>query len=283
MNSKRSDNPDRRRAAARRPVPLILAAALLSPLAAAAQDDSDGWEWRATIYGWLPTIEGTTQFPTGGSGPSIEVGVDDLLDNLDFTFMGALDVHKGRWGAFTDVLYLDEGASKSAFRELTIGPHALPAEVSADVSMDLKSWVWSLAATWQLSSGTNNPVDLLFGTRMVDMDQTLNWDINGEIGGLPLPGRSGSSHVSGTNWDAIVGVKGYLFFGADSRWVMPYYLDVGTGDADFTWQAMAGVGYRFGWGALVLNYRYLDYQLGSDSPIDDLSFSGPMIGASFQW
>lgn len=283
MNGMQNNHQTRRRAFARLSAVVFVMVALLSPLPGMAQDDSGGWEWRATIYGWLPTIKGTTQFPTGGSGPTIEVGVDDVIDNLDFTFMGALQANKGRWGFFTDVLYLNEGASESASRDLTIGPHAMPAEVSADVGMDLKSLVWSLAATYKLNSNANNPVDLLFGTRMVDMEQTLKWSFNGDIGGLPLPGRSGSSKVSGTNWDAIIGIKGDLFFGADSRWVMPYYLDVGTGDADFTWQAMAGIGYQFGWGALLLTYRYLDYEMGSNSPIDELSFSGPMIGASFQW
>ena len=81
---------------------LILFTAIVQPVSAQAQDD---WEWRATIYAWLTTIEGKTEFPT--SGPGLEVDVSNILDSLDFTFMGTLKARKGSWGFFTDFLYLD--------------------------------------------------------------------------------------------------------------------------------------------------------------------------------
>jgi len=261
---------------------LAAAAAALQPAPAFAADGNDGWEWRATIYGWLPDLEATVRFPTGG-GETINVDAGTLLDNLDFTFMGALQARKGSWGMFTDVLYLDEGASRQGIREFPIGRRELPADVTADVVFDLKSWVWTLAGTYNLTGGSDNPVDLVFGARMVDMKQSLRWSFNGDIAQLPLPGRDGSSEVSATNWDAIIGVKGHHFFGAEGRWVVPWNFDVGTGDSDFTWQAMAGLGYQFGWGAVILTYRYLDYDLDSESPITGMTFSGPMIGASFAW
>ena len=124
---------------------------------------------------------------------------------------------------------------------------------------------------------------MLLGARMVDMKQTLGYHINGNIDDVPLPERSGSSKVSGTTWDAIIGITGHVFIGDDSSWFVPYYLDVGTGDSDLTWQAMTGIGYKFGWGAMELTYRYLDYNPGSGSPVDDLSFAGPLLGATFQW
>jgi opacity protein-like surface antigen len=61
------------------------------------------------------------------------------------------------------------------------------------------------------------------------------------------------------------------------------FSDIGTGDSDFTWQAMAGLGYQFNWGDVVLTYRYLDYDLGSASSVTDPKFSGVMLGASFSW
>ena len=64
---------------------------------------------------------------------------------------------------------------------------------------------------------------------------------------------------------------------------MPYYLDVGTGDSDLTWQGIAGIGYAFGWGETVAAWRYLDYDLDSGSPVADINFSGPAIGVVFRW
>ena len=54
-------------------------------------------------------------------GPSINVDASTLLDHLKMTFMGAFDAHNGRWGMFTDVLYLDVGGSKSKTRDFNIG------------------------------------------------------------------------------------------------------------------------------------------------------------------
>ena len=64
---------------------------------------------------------------------------------------------------------------------------------------------------------------------------------------------------------------------------MPYYLDLGTGNSQFTWQAVAGVGYSFSWGELFAAWRYIDYDFKSGKPIQSLSFNGPAIGVAFNW
>ncbi|WP_161827380.1 hypothetical protein [Steroidobacter agaridevorans] len=72
-------------------------------------------------------------------------------------------------------------------------------------------------------------------------------------------------------------------FGQEHKWVIPYYLDVGTGDSDTTWQASLGLGYAFGWGDVTVAWRYLDYELKSGAPIADLSLNGPAVGVTFRW
>ena len=261
----------------------VAAAAVLLPLSAQAQDSSDGWEWRATIYGWLTDISGSTQFPTGG-GPEIEVGIDDILDSLDFTMMGSLQVNRGKWGLMNDVIYLDVGGSSKGSREFVLGPNeGVSGSVELDARLDLKSWLWTVAGTYALAQSSEHRVDLLFGGRMVDMSQELAWSVGGNVGDNPLPGRDGKGKISVTNWDAVIGIKGYRFFGDSGNWVLPWYFDVGTGDSDLSWQAMAGLGYHFNWGEVLLTYRYFDYDMGDSSPIADMNFAGPMIGASFAW
>lgn len=262
---------------------VLSAVVMLLPLSAQAQDGLDSWQWRATIYGWLPKLDATTSFPTDGDNPPVEVGVEEILDNLDFTFMGALHAHKGRWGIFTDILYLDEGADKTELQDFTIGPGGnVPGSVELKARLDLKSTLWTIGGSYALSQSDTHLVDLVFGARMVDMSQELDWSFSGDIGELPLPGRDGKSKLSDTNWDAIIGFKGYNFLGEQGRWVVPWEIDIGTGDSDFVWQAMAGIGYHFNWGEVLLTYRYLDYDNG-DNPISDLVLYGPVIGASFAW
>jgi hypothetical protein len=253
------------------------------PFATQAQDTADSWQWRASIYGWFPAIDGKTRFPSGGSGPSIEVDASEILDALKFTLMGTLQARKGHWGVFTDLIYLDVGDDKPGTRSFTVGQAGVPADVSLNANFDLKTWVWTLAGIYAVSDTSHNTTDVLFGTRMVDITQKLDWSFNGNIGSLGLPGRSGSGEVDATNWDAIIGLKGVAILSGDRRWVLPYYVDVGAGESSFTWQAMAGIGYSFNWGTTVLAWRYLDYEFKSDAPIDNIDFSGPFLGVTFQW
>lgn len=257
--------------------------ASMAPLAAQAQAaPTDRWVWEADIYGWFPAIGGQTSFPAG-SGTSLDVSAKQVIDALKFTFMGSLGVKKGEWGAFTDLVYADFGASKSGVRDFEIGHRSLPVGVDADLNLDVKSWFWTLAGTYTLAAKPEGTADLLFGARLIDLDQTLGWTLNGDISTLPVPGRSGSASLGLSNWDAIVGVKGRVYLGAERKWFVPYYLDVGAGQSKFTWQGIAGVGYQFDWGALVASWRYLDYDFKSSSKIESMKFNGAAIGVSFKF
>ena len=64
---------------------------------------------------------------------------------------------------------------------------------------------------------------------------------------------------------------------------MPYYIDVGAGDSDLTWNAMLGMSREFGWGELVIAYRHLDYDQDANGLLQNFSFSGPGIGARFNF
>ena len=47
--------------------------------------------------------------------------------------------------------------------------------------------------------------------------------------------------------------------------------------------AMLGLTRSFGWGDLMLVYRHLEYDQDSDGLLQDLSFSGPALGARFRF
>ena len=199
------------------------------------------------------------------------------------TFMGAVDVHNGRWGMFTDALYLDVGGVKSQTNDFSIGNTRIPAGTTADLTVDLKSWVWTLAGEYRVVSDPAWSVDLLAGARMLYLKPTLGWSLDGDLGPVFTPGRSGSESVSETLWDGIVGVKGRYAFGEDRAWFVPFYLDVGTGQTKFTWQATAGVGYAYRWGDVLAVWRYLDWNAKSGTSLSDLNMSGPMLGVVLHW
>jgi hypothetical protein len=251
----------------------------LAPVAAQAQAANDRWQWELGIYGWFPAIGGTTEFPSGAGGPSIDVSAGDVLDSLKMTFMGQIEARKGQWGVWSDLVYADLGGSQSGSRDFTVGGR--PVSTSAKLSLDLKSTVWTLAGIYNLDSTRENTTDLLFGARMLNLDETLNWSLASSIPELPT--RSGEASVDATNWDAIVGLKGRYYLGADRKWFLPYYLDVGAGQSRFTWQVNAGVGYTFDWGSVFATWRYLDYDFKSGDALQSMSMNGVLIGAAFQF
>jgi hypothetical protein len=262
---------------------LSLALAGLAPVAAQADTPDDAWQYSASIYLWVPSIGGETSFPSGTGGSSIDVTGEDILDALKMAFMGTISAKKDKWGLWSDLVYADFGASKNGSRDFTIGNVGIPASVNANLDYDLKTWIWTVAGTYELAKTPKYTSDFLFGARYLDVTQTLDWSISGDISGLPAVSSSGSAEASGSNWDGIIGVKGVAYLGEEHKWFIPYYLDVGTGQSDLTWQANAGIGYRFNWGALVASWRYLDYNFSSSDAIQSLNLNGPLLGATFMW
>jgi hypothetical protein len=258
-----------------------LAAAVL-PTVASAQRAPE-WQWEASIYGYFPTISGTTKFPPpANSGSSIDVDASKIIDSLKFTFMGTLGAQSNTWGAFTDVIYLDVGGDKSNTRDITVGG-GLPAGATASGSLDIKSTLWTLAGTYRVSRDPASTVDVFAGLRYADIQQSLNWQFTGTVDTIPVANRNGYQSAKMTNWDGIIGVKGRASFGDGNRWFVPWYLDVGTGDSDLTWQGIIGLGYKYSWGDIFAVWRYIDYKMPSDKVVQDLNLNGGAIGVSFRW
>jgi hypothetical protein len=262
----------------------LVGAALMLPASAHAQTAASqgDWKYTGTLYGWFPSIKGSTTFPVD-SDNTIKADSGNIIDNLKFVFMGTLDAHNGTWGAFTDVIYLNVSGDKSQTRDFSIGGPNVGVGTTANMNLDLKGWVWTIAGEYRLVSSPDMTMDAVIGARMLDVKSKLDYSLFGNIGSIAEINRSGSRERSENVWDAIVGVKGRYAFGSNHEWIVPYYADVGTGGSEVTWQATAGLGYAFGWGDIVGAYRFLGYNLKSSSRIQDLKFSGPLVAVTFHW
>lgn len=151
------------------------------------------------------------------------------------------------------------------------------------MNLDLESWIWTLTGYYRALDRSGMALDVLAGTRYLDVNQKVKWDITGNVGEVPIEERTGDVKTSLANWDFIVGIRGRFAFGTQKAWFVPYYVDMGFGDSDLTWQGVAGLGYAFHWGELVAAWRHLYYDMPSDKAIGDMSFSGPVAGVTFRW
>jgi len=252
---------------------LLLASAL--PVTATAAGSSDQWEYEATIYLWAAGIDATT--PTGGD---IDMSFSDILSDLDMTFMGTFGARKGKWSLLADAVYMDLSQSDGGSETIPIlgGAADITRTVKTDIGM--KAWIVTLGAGYNVIDNEKTTLDVIGGARYldIDVDIKLNLDRNGPLIQTSREVKaSDSDHV----WDGIVGLKGK--YNINKQWYLPYYADIGTGGSDLTWQALAGVGYNFKWGDVVLAYRYLDYNFKSDFILEDMNVSGPALGATFRF
>jgi hypothetical protein len=267
---------------------MAVAASALLPMSVAAQTTQSGWgaeKWQftATLYGWVPAIDQTVNFPGDQGSTDVHVGMSDVLSALKMTFQGSFDAHNGRWGIFNDLFYADLGGAKSRTRDFSVGNIGLPASTETDLSLDIKTLIWTVAGEYRVGSDPAWTLDLLAGARMAQMKPTLGYSITGDLGPIVIPGREGSKQVDERVWDGIVGVKGRYTFGEGRKWYAPFYVDVGTGQSQLTWQISGGIGYSYDWGSIFATWRYLDYNFKSGKKLDDFSLNGPMVGVAFQW
>jgi hypothetical protein len=263
----------------RRLVPLVLGTlvgAVVTP-AHAAEDMFDGnWHFSATPYLWLPAVDGTVNYSAfGGGSINAEVDPGTYLQNIDFAGMFIGDARKGNWSVFTDYIFMHFNGHQSPVRYVTDPNGNVGVPLSRSGSASLTSNVWTLAGSYTAWRGESAFVDVFGGFRFLNFSSTIGWNFATPVGTLP-PG--GSASATFNKWDGIVGVKGQVRFG-DGKWFMPYYADIGTGSNNWTWQALLGVGYRFGWGELSLVVRSLSYNFNDDKL--DLRMTGPALGATF--
>jgi len=261
---------------------VTVAAAALSPVCATAQSLSDEWKFRAVIYMWMPRISGGANF-SNGTTADFEVNFRSILDHLKLAGMGSIEAQKGRWGAFTDVIYMNLGGTKATTHNLTVDGLPVPVDANVTANVGIKAWIWTLAGSYRIQAEPDSTFDVFGGARMLWLQPTLNYGITASVGPLAGLERTGNLEVTGRNWDAIVGAKGRAGFGDNHEWFIPYYVDVGTGQSKFTWQGMAGIGYAFSWGDIVATWRYLDYNTKSGHTLNDLTINGPLIGVAFSW
>ena len=233
-----------------------IALALGGTVVSAEERPAESWKLGAELYFWGASLGGNTT-----SGGDIDVGIDDIIDNLKFGAMGAFAARKGDWSLFADLIYLDikEDANTSA----NVGPIVLP--VSA--SIELKGVVSTAGLGYRIYEQSGTSLDLIGGIRYLWLDGRVD---------VSVDSRSVREEESGSNWDAVVGFRGKTDL--SDRWYLTYFGDVGAGDSDLTWQALAAVNYRLDKVDLTLGYRYLDWEYDDFGPFNDLNLSGAFAG-----
>ena len=255
---------------------------------ASAQTSANETKFSVAPYIWLPSISGTLKYgaPSGSAaGPGIEVGPDDYFAQLEFAFMIAGEMRKGRWSVFSDFIYLNVSAETSRISSLNFGGSTVNTSLSAGVETSLQGEVFTLVGGYEFFRYPSFTLDGFAGLRYFGLQTETDWRLSATVAG-PGAGQtfpaSGTASKNANLFDGVIGIRG-RFIEPNTRWSFPYYLDIGTGSSSLTWQAMAGVAYSFKSIDVGLIYRHLSFDQSSDEFVQNFSFSGPALGASFRF
>ena len=225
-------------------------------------EPASSWEQSITIYGWVPSFDGTLKYTIPGDG-----GGDaetDWLDKIDLFIMANYEVRKDKWSFLMDMIYLNMSDSQ----QTSIIGDLVPVTSEEE----LTGWLLSFYGGYNILEREKMTLDVIAGLRYF----SLELDIDGTFGSLPF-----SVSPSTELYDMVVGMKGKVDI--DENWYVPYLFDIGGGDSDLTWQASAGIGYHFDWGDLLLTYRYVYYDKGDEYLIQELDMYGPKVGVVFHF
>jgi opacity protein-like surface antigen len=240
---------------------LLFATALAAP--ASAQDSA--WNYKATIYAWIPGLD--TSFETDRFG-TIEgsQSSNDVLGDLNFAFMGSVEAQTGRFSLIGDLLYASISMDADTPKGVLYSEGVIKTDVTA----------LSGYGMYRVSTDPALAFDLGVGFRAFSVDATAT------LVGAALQTQS----VGGdSSWvDPLVAARMIVPFG--ERWTGMLFGDVGGAGSSNTWQTIATVNYKLS-DAWTMNagYRYMSIEkdLGDAEVPTTISLSGPLIGFTYNF
>jgi hypothetical protein len=209
------------------------------------------WSFELSLYGVAAGMSGDVTVK--GIPAEVDVGFDNVLENLKFGAMGTARVAYDRWSLSTDVIYLSLEASEC------------PATV------DVEQWLVQPMLGYRLCRF----FELTAGARYNNLATTL--EATGPLGNS----RSVSDDVGW--WDPVIGARASVpIFKTLSFDIIGDLGGFNVG-SDLTWQAQPMLNWRFTkWGSLQAGYRWLftDYSKGSGTSEFryDILTQGPQLG-----
>ena len=280
---------------------LIAAAAFSAALAVqcGAATAGDEWTVRTTLYGWLPSISGSTKVK--GNGVDIDANFSDVASQLDslVALMGYTEARKEHWGFYLDAVYADIGFTAESAKVKTPIPGL---SFSRDLGAGLGTKLLIVEGGGLVELGrwgdtsAYTALEAVGGARYMQSSVELSLAITGTVD-LPSLGlsREGTLAVgrSGTvDWvDPFVGLRlRHVFSGGDRIALRGDIGGFGVG-SEFAWQVLATYSHDFTIGdtplAVALGYRALGFNYengnGREAFNLDLTVHGPLIGITFQW
>lgn len=237
-----------------------------------------GWTFDAGFYGWMPATNG--RLDVRGREASIDQSFLDTVHKAD-TLLGLMahaEAHRAEFGGILDVVY-----SKIGFKQTAVGP--LSAKPTSTVAVVDFAGAYRFGPWWLEPTGTRRWwIEGLVGGRYNGIGSKLDF--------APVGGVQPASIGQSKEWiDPFIGLR--ISADLSGSWNASLRGDIGGFgvSSDFTWQAVALLGYRFrllgtkaeaGFG-----YRTLAWHFSSGSGAQQFKWNatlhGPILGLALRF
>jgi hypothetical protein len=209
------------------------------------------WKWEVSAYMLGAGMDGKT-----GVRPNVaevDESFSDILDNLQFGFMGRARATHGVWSFGTDIIYMGLGASSD----------------QPNLGVDVDQWAVELNSGFQLTPTFMS----LVGARYNQLSTSIAFQ---------TIGRQKSGKVDW--WDPIIG--GILTLPIGEHWNFQFHGDIGGFGvgSDFAWQAEM----LFNWfvtpdTSIMMGYRAVSTDYDDNGFVYDVVSQGPQLGVTMRF
>lgn len=220
----------------------------------------DAWSFGFAPYLWAAGMEGDMATLPPAPPAHVDVGFDDILENLDIAFMGIGEVRRGRFSLVADLVYVDLSADAS-----TPGPFFSGADLESEI------FIGTFQASYRVIEAERGHLDLRAGARVWSVTTKLSLN----AGLLAARDRKDTE-----TWvDPVIGLQGRLNLGAGFYVTTMSNIGGFGAGSDLTWDTFAGLGYEAtDWFSPVIGYRHLSVDYDKNDFLLDVEMSGPLIG-----
>lgn len=248
---------------------LLVALPALAGTTAPSLDDpqlvtttDSGWRVGTSVYGWTTRLDGEMTFH--GTTVPVDVPFDKIFDNLKFTFMGLVEVGKGKWSFMSDMFYARLEPSVSR-RFLTF-------------DSQIEQFIGNFALFYNIVENPTTRLDAYAGARVNWMETDV--EITRNATGATVFSNSGDD-----TWvDPIIGFR--VHHDINEKFFLRALADIGGFgiESDLTWQAMASLGYRVTDNASVgLGYRGIGTDYSNGKATYDVISHGLLLGFEYKF
>jgi hypothetical protein len=222
--------------------------------------EASPWSVRVALYAWAQGLDG--DIGVRGLSAPVDIGFDQILEDLNLAVMGAVEVSRGRWSFMADINYAEISAGYTVD--------------GIEIDYEQDQFLGNFIVAYQAMLGNCMRLDVYAGARVNSLDASLKLDDR----------RGGVFSESGSEtWvDPIIGTRFQTDF--SDKFFFRALGDIGGFgiSSDLTWQALAGFGYRINEsGSVLLGYRGIGTDYSDGGFKYDVIAHGPVIGFEYKF